>query len=550
MSTAQTQKLAQELSLLNKSRNPRKPKKSTPKPMKKFVEKEVRRAEKKEVKKVKKQVIQKIIGQLPNINYEGAMTKYGKQVGPAMVHQKAYLCDDMAKLYALSQTMPAIYKSKIPDAFDRKTARYDSKKVFEISINNTATNGGTPLTFAFLVQPIIGNYGDPLQYQVAVCKPGSLANGAQSTINWLDASHYESVSTIDGFDLRVDSNFDALTQPPAGFYGVGAQSGMTPAKPFGTGTLINQPQNTNLNITYDSTSSAGTFIFPPGNYYVDIFITGSGLNALTPINLNGTVTSATSWAQLTNATQTASAAAFYITSTNVNNQFSFTVTGAAVANAALRVTPAAFDNAANNTDDGLIETIRPCAMSVLATYRGPVLTNGGNIAMALISSQAKESNFFTNSPDQPGSFRTWQTIASLNEAVYDGPLKDGAYGWWTQEDVTDYDLYPVSEMNSKNYPTIVCAGQYNPGEVISDGTIILRVEVELTFELTSVKTLLPKDKYVGSSACVDASKMMLQNQPKIMQNAQHTGWFKRLVGYIEKGAKFVGQVAPIVSALL
>lgn len=453
--------------------------------------------------------------------------------------------DSKMKQYMMCQANPALFESRIPDAFARKTALYHSRKVFEIQ-TNTTNNG----LFAFLVQPKLGNIGNPMHYQVALAKPDQLARLDQSAVNWESAAPYFDDSTdVSQYDLRLDPNLTTLTQQGLGYYRMQNVSGTGQAqtKPFGTADFTFSALNKDLPIVYDGTSTNGTFIVPPGSYTVEVLLVGT---TVTDMGTTGNVTSAIQFSQLGNAAQTQLTESYTITATRVNNQFSVSSTAASITQAYITFSTAVFDNAALNEDDGAIESIRPVAMGVLATYNGPLLTNGGQIAMARIPSDAAKTNFFTNSPGAPGAFRTWNVIANLNEHVYDGPLNKGAYGFWSQEDVKDYDLMTPTDHNAYAYPTIVCAGQWNPGNDVAEDTTILRVEIDTIFEYTTIRTLFDTESYIGSTICVETAQGMLASQNACRENPGHIPWYKKLLSFLAKTGKIVGEVAPIVLGAL
>lgn len=456
--------------------------------------------------------------------------------------------DSKMKQYMMCQANPTMFESRIPDAFARKTALYHSRKVFEVQ-TNTLTGGGL---FAFMVQPKLGNIGSPLHYQVALAKPSQLARTDQSAIDWTSAAPYFDDSTnVSQYDLRLDPNLTTLTQQSLGYWRMDAvgTTNQSQTKPYGDGdtgfTFSNL--NKDLPIVYDGTSTNGTFIVPPGSYVVNCQLAGT---ILTNMGTTGNVTSTVMYSQLGNAAQTLMNESYVITATRTNNQFSISSTAATITAGFISFSTAVLDNTALHEDDGAVESIRPVAMNVLATYNGPLLTNGGQIAMARIPSDAYETNFFTNSPGAPGAFRTWNVIANLKEHEYDGPLNKGAYGFWSQEDSRDYDLMTPTAANNYAYPTIVCAGQWNPGQDVDTDTTILRVEIDTIFEYTTIRTLFDTESYIGSTVCIETAQGMLAGQNACRENPGHIPWYKKLLNFLAKTGKIVGEVAPIVMGAL
>lgn len=505
----------------------------------KFIKKEVKKVERKELK-----------SSAQGFHVDTACQRAGFKGAMEISEGINRNLDSKAKQYMMCQANPALFECRIPDAYARKTALYHSRKVFEIQTGGTLPPGDTQGLFAFLVQPKLGNIGDPVKYQVAVCKPSELGKVNQSGIDWTSVNPYlDDTANVSQYDLRLDPNLSTLTQQQIGYYRMQtiAGTGQTQTKPFGTAGFTFSALNKDLNITYDSSSTNGTFIFPPGSYQVDVLLGGTGV---TDMGTTGNVTSAIQYTQVGNTAQTQMMESYTVVATRTHNQFSISSTATTITGAWISVSTAVFDGSALNEDDGAVENIRPVAMSVLASYNGPLLTNGGQIAMARIPSDAAKTNFFTNSPDNPGSFRTWNVIANLNQHEYDGPLNKGAYGFWSQEDVADYDLRTPSDMNSYQYPSIVCAGQWNPGDFPTSDAVILRVEIDTIFEYTTIRTIFDTESYIGSSMCVEAAQGMMASQNACRENPGHIPWYKKLLSFLAKTGKIVGEVAPIVMSAL
>lgn len=512
-----------------------------PKREKKFIKREVKKVERKELKSHAQGFHEDVACQ--RAGFKGAM-----EISEVINRN----LDSKAKQYMMCQANPALFECRIPDAYARKTALYHSRKVFEIQTGGTVPAGDTQGLFAFLVQPKLGNIGNPQHYQVAVCKPSELAKANQSGVDWTSVTPYlDDTSNVSQYDLRLDPNISTLTQQQIGYFRMNAiaAAGQAATKPFGNGTsgLTFSTLNKDLNITYDGSSTNGTFIFPPGSYQVEVLLVGT---TVTDMGTTGNVTSTIQSSQVGNGAQTQMTESYTVVATRTHNQFSVSSTAASIGQAYIFVSTAVFDGSALNEDDGAVESIRPVAMSVLASYNGPLLTNGGQIAMARIPSDAAKTNFFTNSPDNPGSFRTWNVIANLNQHEYDGPLNKGAYGFWSQEDVADYDLRTPSDMNEYQFPSIVCAGQWNPGEFPATDAVILRVEIDIIFEYTTIRTIFDTESYIGSSMCVEAAQGMMASQNACRENPGHIPWYKKLLSFLAKTGKIVGEVAPIVMSAL
>lgn len=435
--------------------------------------------------------------------------------------------------------MPAIYQSRIPDGFKKKTALYHSRKIFEVKVGEAGN-----LDFAFLVQPKLGNFGDPSEFQVALVKQDALLN--PQDYDFEDVEAYELGGITDSTSLAVDSNFTALTSAPVGSSVILGVSGWTPARPWGTNTSLN---NWNLSMVDDSGTNT-KFIFPPGNYFVLLHVGGTGLTAASGSVYNISMPDGGTWENETfevltgtSPNATVSMKGIIVNATESGDRLQISCNATTIGFAQMRIYPMQEEGMTAPIDAGYVGSLRPTAMSVLTTYTGPTLTDGGNIASALIPGSAVKSNFLTNSPQDPGSFRTWQAIATLTEAEHDGRLSKGAYTTWTQEEDVDFDFFTPSKQNLWPYNAIVVAGTFNPGSGSLDpNTVIARVEVDIQFEIRTPKNLIEKEYCVGSQACIDSANQMALNIPFSMENETHMEKFKRYVGYVIKAAEIAGAV--------
>lgn len=449
-------------------------------------------------------------------------------------------------LYALAQAMPAIYQSRIPDGFKKKTALYHSRKVFEVKVG-LQSGGKTNLDFAFLVQPKIGNFGDPFEFQVAMVKQDALLN--PQDYDFEDVDTYELGGSSDSTSLAVDSNFTALTAKAIGSAFMGGVTGMTPALPLGTNPNI---FDWNINIV-DASSTNTQLVLPPGNYFMLLHVGGTNLTAASGSVFNISMPEGGSWENetlevLTGTSPNATAAmkGVNIFATGSGNVVQISCNAGTIGFAQFRIYPFAEEGLSSPIDQGYVGSLRPTAMSVLTTYTGPTLTDGGNIASALIPGSSIKANFLTNNPQDPGSFRSWQAIASLTEAEHDGRLSKGAYTTWSQEEDVDFDFFEPSKENKWIYNAIVVAGTFNPGSTPVDSeTTICRVEVDLQFEIRTPKNLIQKEYCVGSQNDIDAANKMALNIPYAMENETHMETFKRYVGYVLKAAEIAETIASL-----
>lgn len=498
-------------------------------------------------KAVKNDIKAKILGKLEGINYAGALDKYGPRA-TEMIHDNAEICTDKAKFYALSQALPSVYQSKIPDGYRRKTAKYHSHRVFEIKTNTAGQ-------FAFCVQPKIGNFDDPFHFNVALVLPDALLN--PDDYDFGDVSAYQAFVGGADSDLRVDPNYTALTaQLPSFSHKVSGASG-TGALPFSP-SVATSANSYNDHIIYDGGGTNSVFSFPKGNYYIQLmaFLTNGDASSGSVWNITA---SGGSWTNELNEIVTGTSPAITRSSkgiiynaTGETNKLTISLNGTGVTTATAQMVATSIlpNNTFHDPDHGLISSMRPCAMSVLTSYNGPLLQNGGQIAGALVPGQTLLTNYFANDADDPGALITWQTIATLNEAKKDNILAKGNYTTWRQDDQTDFEFFAPSYNTKQEYQGIVVAGTWNPGPgLISTDTVVARVEIDTVYEIRSEKTLLPKDSYIGSQQCIDLANQYLADLEISTENETHMQLFKRWFGYVAKTAQVVSEVAPFLLAM-
>lgn len=432
--------------------------------------------------------------------------------------------------YAFCLLYPKQFQCRIPDGSNKRSALYTSIQLYDIPVHFAgAANDGT---FAGAVQPILGNPSDPLQFKVALCNPNLLATESATT-NWSSSASY--VSNLDGVDPRIDQNLDLLLFPNIGYFNAGLGTGSSATKPFGTAPVFNAG-NGFTRVAYDGTTTNGDWVLPNGDYIAIVqFIAGAGL---TTITTGGSATASA----LTVATSTATnvQASYFVTAAPGTNNFWVSSAGAAPTGAGITFVPIARANQTGSYDNGLVQKIRPVAMSTLLTSMVPSLVNGGMISGAFIPGDTLQDAFFSNNSEAPGPLRSYQIVAQV-PGSYNGRLEHGLYGIWSTETPDDREFKKPSENNNYDYPTFVFAATYTPSTTPAPGTTVpvVRMEIVQVHEYTTINQFPNTELSTGSQNTVDLALGLLAPLPKVMANATHSNFLQRVMATINRGANFV-----------
>lgn len=168
----------------------------------------------------------------------------------------------------------------------------------------------------------------------------------------------------------------------------------------------------------------------------------------------------------------------------------------------------------------ICNNIRPVSASVYVTYIGDTLTNGGQIAAALIPGNGVVSNVITPTGQD---LRLVANLA-LQPDAYSGPLSKGAYCFWSPEDQADSFFYSITQAQGYSYPLLFVSGvstQYN--------TAVVRVTVIVNYEYTTPSRLVTSLPSPIEPALITHAKKVLQTQPNCMANDDHSTWWSRVL---------------------
>jgi len=470
--------------------------------------------------------------------------------------------DDKIRGYVSAIVDPACaFDARVIDSFNTPTATFHSRRTFNVPVRlDTTSDSGR---FSLLFQPFLGAIDTPEHYQMALSNPAIAWAGR----DWTDPGSYTTI--VEGSDIRVDVNYAQLTQQTAGFAGIYADGASVTAgfpfdvfslDPFSYGlTVVSDPSihalylpigqyMMSMNASTGDSMMSGTCNFKftaHGNCNimpVDSYSTNApaGNPGGTACFLDFVFTVLDNQAYLEVQDQLAPAQRVWEDVNLMISPIQATIpVGTAPPTPAGGFTVVSSDYTGFAGGGGLINSYRPVACSVLVTYIGPLLTNGGNVSACWLPSNAADSNFFTRNPAAPGQFQNWEKLASVPTA-YNGPISTGAYVYWTPEDITDVEMASLSEALNKDYPTLCVSGIFTPGTVVDAPTqmSVMRVQVDYCGEYVTSSTLVPSRACVGSQASWDTANMILANQPHAMPNGLHLGFISKIGKAISTAGKW------------
>jgi len=472
-------------------------------------------------------------------------------------------------------------KVGVPDATPRKTFCFTSTSSFPVPM--TMNSGGTEANFAVGIVSQFGDTTDLTHYQVAVA---DVPTDTWDTTDWSNPANY--LGAMNGRDPRVDINAPFLTNGDTSSTaqtftvttpGLAQLSGGLVANMIdGAATMVDDQSSGNW--LFDTTSHtiivpAGTWNISTvaqatttaggaGQYFIGSNYTGANYevvdSAISDVTVIDSYTPSSTVAALT-ATVLASNIMVF-----APNSFRYTPmigdNGTAAPAAAgkfsaitgdIRITPAVAPGYFQPGHGGAIQLIRPVAQTVLCTYIGTALTDGGRICSAYCSKETMRDNFFNVEANGQGPFQNAANLANADGA-WDGALRDGTYVWWSPFDPSDWEFNSVPDMNKAQWPGMIISGTFAPtGATVGGGsrlTNILRCRVLTTWECTTTSTAFDTLVTSGSQNEMDCAFKHLANEPHALPNGVHKDWIQNVLRGLIKYGPSVGTAAMKVAALL
>jgi len=194
------------------------------------------------------------------------------------------------------------------------------------------------------------------------------------------------------------------------------------------------------------------------------------------------------------------------------------------------------------TIESIAESITVLGMTLLTTYQGSSLNDGGNIAAMQLCAR-------TDYAPSPGSY--YSTLAQIPGA-YNGPVKTGAWGYWMPEKISDHELRAVHNRALEN-PCLVFAGH------IADPTQELRITFSQLVRFTTLSRIYSPIHYPVDPVAWSLAITVLSRMQYCCCNPDHESRVRKVLKILHDHApqirtgahaafKIARQVAPILAA--
>lgn len=158
---------------------------------------------------------------------------------------------------------------------------------------------------------------------------------------------------------------------------------------------------------------------------------------------------------------------------------------------------------------------RCTALSVLTTYQGSDLNNGGQISSARLPTGAGIS-------DAPLG-DVYDYLASLPAYAGDYALKEGSYVWWLPDSLAEYDFKPYRETNLFNSSSLVTA----VSRKIADDGETIRIRIAGHFE-TLTRSQQYHTEVTSYNPMLPEMIALAKTLPAVTCNPEHVGFFTRM----------------------
>jgi len=451
------------------------------------------------------------------------------------------LRSDTSDPYCMCLISPKTTMCRIPDSFTKCSALVRSVQSFDITANFDGSQNAGRYSATF--QPIIGDVSELSHWQNLIV--GNEAWPADFTLetNW--------TNTISGQDPALDQFFPNLVLPSLGQVML-AGSGGTGI--YGPNPATVEAGTFSLPYQTSTATNIDTFVLDPGLYSIASNITYPGTiitSNYTRFNVDDVTKATLQQVQdiLTPlSTPVAGQQSMWILNvTATGGGFTITNNSGVVGNNNnfLLISRMYSPDFPVDLNQGLVQQIRPVAMSVLCTNILSDFNAGGNVSIAYLPGETLTKNVLTlNAPFNLTCFENFENINRVT-GNYNGNHKNGAYAWWAPTDQDDMNFYSINDSNDHDYPIIVVSGQVAAFSGSSGITPVARVEVVRVFEVMTNSLFLESECHTGSQGAIDKVNNCLNASPHCMANNDHLAWIRKvrdsIMRLMSRGADFYSQ---------
>lgn len=186
--------------------------------------------------------------------------------------------------------------------------------------------------------------------------------------------------------------------------------------------------------------------------------------------------------------------------------------------------------------------LRPVGMSVLVTYRGPLINDGGYIAARTFAGVEG------NPPVDYGSL-------TIIPGAYDGPLRQGAYAFWKPSELKDFDFYAPTHIGNESRGSLVVTGlATDPANAALRARIVTNWEaITYSRKYSPMPSVVAPDRIASAFAALSGQPTAFENPlhlAKIWKMAQRTvtkaadmAWRSRQA-WMGPAARAIGAAVP------
>lgn len=439
---------------------------------------------------------------------------------------RAHPSADLAKKYSKCLLLPYDNAMRIPDGNATRTSLIKARRKIQVPF---PTHNDDPVyKFSMVAQPKLGKVDDPSHYQIGFV---DYSKGPNPDLS----SHTSWRHVVDDVDVALDTNAKWLTSSNCGgsLYRIWPDDPVIvqprPLEDFewllagpNDDVPVKDPAFVAREASYNSGGIQGSKItLPTGGYGIGLRFSGTATANPTPFRLYkagtsgapqvlsarftvGVISATLAWQQY---------AQYYVLMSPGDYLILEDITPMNAVT--LAVTPSNSPNLTYNINTGVIEKIRPVAMSVLTTCNASSLANGGTVSTTIASADSGDKIFDANAQ--------WNSTAGITNFphYYTGPVKHGCYTWWRPATDEDSFFRDVDNHSEYQFPTVLVHADMQPvnGEAVTHGAIT--VTIETVFEIIHNSQLFESELSSYSRDALPLARTACAMMPVAFKNDTH-----------------------------